>query len=69
MFYGNLTAPVGITFAVQIKGFVYLHIGKIRSLRAAGFTANKGGLPHATGEVCAFLIGLTSRGVFVIIAV
>jgi len=30
--------------------------------------ANKGGLANTRGEVCVFLIGLTSRGVFVIIA-
>jgi hypothetical protein len=27
-FYGKITTPLGITFAVQMSGFVYLHIGK-----------------------------------------
>jgi hypothetical protein len=68
LFYGNISAFVGITFAALMKGFICFYIGKNTPVTRHGFSDRQKGLANTTGGVCVFLIGLTSRAVFVIIA-
>ena len=68
MFYGNITALVGITFAVKIRGFMCLHIGEKYAFTRHGFSDKRTGLAQDDGRSACISIGLTSRAGFVIIA-
>jgi hypothetical protein len=62
--YANITAPVGITFAVQMKGFMCLHIGEKYALYASRiFRKTKGACPILPEE-CVYFYWLDLAGWF-----